>query len=56
MSPNRPPAALRILPIVQLLAAIRALPETISNLIAARPELIRGSLSFLIYFGLIEFS
>jgi hypothetical protein len=32
------------LPIVQLLAAIRALPETVSNLIAARPELIRGSL------------
>jgi hypothetical protein len=35
------------LPIVQLLAAIRALPETVSNLIAARPELIRGSLDFL---------
>ena len=44
MSPKRPPAALRILPIVRLLAAIRALPETVSNLIAARSELIRGSL------------
>jgi hypothetical protein len=32
------------LPIVRLLAAIRALPETVSNLIAARSELIRGSL------------
>jgi len=45
MSPKRPPAALRILPIVRLLAAIRALPEIVSNLIAARPELIRGSLT-----------
>jgi len=44
MSPKRPPAALRILAIVQLLPAIRALLETVSNLIVARPELIRGSL------------
>ena len=43
MSPKRPPAALRILPIVRLLAAIRALPETVSNPIALAPELIRGS-------------
>jgi hypothetical protein len=46
MSPKRPPAALRILPKVQLLPAIRALPETVSDIIATRPELIRGSLGY----------